>query len=69
MFQGLALRHFVSGFIAVLVGFTSSVAIIFQAANAAGATPSQITSWILALGLGMFNHSLQLCLTIGEHLI
>nr|WP_022951317.1 benzoate/H(+) symporter BenE family transporter [Leucothrix mucor] len=53
MFQGLALRHFVSGFIAVLVGFTSSVAIIFQAANAAGATPSQITSWILALGLGM----------------
>ena len=53
MFQGLAFRHFVSGFIAVLVGFTSSVAIIFQAANAAGATPSQITSWILALGLGM----------------
>ena len=53
MFQGLAFRHFVSGFIAVLVGFTSSVAIIFQAANAGGATPSQITSWILALGLGM----------------
>ena len=51
--QGLALRHFISGFIAVLVGFTSSIAIIFQAANAAGATPSQITSWVLALGVGM----------------
>ncbi|PWQ97250.1 benzoate/H(+) symporter BenE family transporter [Leucothrix pacifica] len=62
MFQGLALRHFVSGFIAVLVGFTSSVAIIFQAANAAGATPSQITSWILALGLGMGATSIGLSL-------
>jgi predicted benzoate:H+ symporter BenE len=53
MFQGLALRHFISGVIAVLVGFTSSVAIIFQAANAAGATPSQVTSWMLVLGVGI----------------
>jgi len=53
MFQGLALRHVISGFIAVLVGLTSSAAIIFQAAHAAGATPSQITSWVLALGIGM----------------
>ena len=42
-----------AGFIAVLVGFTSSAAIIFQAAAAAGATPVQIGSWILALGIGM----------------
>jgi benzoate membrane transport protein len=37
----------------VLVGFTSSVAIVFQAAQSFGATPAQITSWIWALGLGM----------------
>jgi benzoate membrane transport protein len=39
--------------VAVLVGFTSSVAIVFQAAQAFGATPAQITSWMWALGLGM----------------
>lgn len=37
----------------MLVGFTSSVAIVFQAAQSFGATPAQITSWIWALGLGM----------------
>lgn len=43
----------VAGFVAVLVGFTSSVAIVFQAATALGATPAQISSWMWALGLGM----------------
>ena len=43
----------VAGFVAVLVGFTSSVAIVFQAATALGATPEQIASWMWALGLGM----------------
>ena len=43
----------VAGFVAVLVGFTSSVVIVFQAAAAFGATPAQATSWIWALGLGM----------------
>jgi benzoate membrane transport protein len=42
-----------AGFIAVLVGFTSSAAIVFQAAKAAGATPDQIGSWVMALGIGM----------------
>jgi benzoate membrane transport protein len=42
-----------AGFVAVLVGFTSSVAIVFQAATALGATPDQISSWMWALGLGM----------------
>ncbi|HYP33368.1 MAG TPA: benzoate/H(+) symporter BenE family transporter [Burkholderiaceae bacterium] len=42
----------VAGFIAVLVGFTSSVAIVFQAAQGLGATPEQTTSWIWALGVG-----------------
>ena len=43
----------VAGFIAVLVGFTSSVAIVFQAATALGATTAQAGSWMWALGLGM----------------
>ena len=52
-FKDLSLSAFVAGFVAVLVGFTSSVAIVFQAAQAFGATPAQITSWMWALGLGM----------------
>lgn len=42
-----------AGFIAVLVGYTSSAAIVFQAASAAGASAAHISSWLLALGLGM----------------
>ena len=52
-FKDLSLSTFVAGLVAVLVGFTSSVAIVFQAAQAFGATPAQITSWMWALGLGM----------------
>lgn len=49
----LSVSAFTAGFVAVLVGFTSSVAIVFQAATALGATPAQISSWMWALGLGM----------------
>ncbi|MGA0612148.1 benzoate/H(+) symporter BenE family transporter [Caldimonas sp. KR1-144] len=49
----LSLPAATAGFVAVLVGFTSSVAIVFQAAQAFGATPAQISSWMWALGLGM----------------
>ena len=52
-FKDLSLSAVTAGFVAVLVGFTSSVAIVFQAAQAFGATPAQITSWMWALGLGM----------------
>ena len=37
----------------MLVGFTSSVAIVFQAAQALGATSAQAASWMWALGWGM----------------
>lgn len=37
----------------MLVGFTSSVAIVFSAALAFKATPEQLTSWMWALGIGM----------------
>jgi benzoate membrane transport protein len=43
----------VAGFVAVLVGYTSSVAIVFQAAQALGATAEQTASWMWALGLAM----------------
>ena len=52
----------VAGFVAVLVGFTSSAAIVFAAAQALGATPAQTVSWIWALGLGMGITSLGLSL-------
>jgi len=52
----------VAGFVAVLVGITSSVVIVFQAAAALGATPAQTASWIWALGLGMGLTSLGLSL-------
>ena len=52
-FRDLSLSAFTAGFVAVLVGFTSSVAIVFQAALAFGASPAQISSWMWALGLGM----------------
>ena len=52
-FKDLSLSAFTAGFVAVLVGFTSSIAIVFQAAQAFGATPEQMVSWMWALGLGM----------------
>ena len=52
-FRDVSLASATAGFVAVLVGFTSSIAIVFQAAQAFGATPAQITSWMWALGLGM----------------
>ena len=52
-FKDLSPSAFTAGFVAVLVGFTSSVAIVFQAALAFGATPELIASWMWALGVGM----------------
>jgi benzoate membrane transport protein len=52
-FKDLSLSSFTAGFVAVLVGYTSSVAIVFQAAQALGATTAQTVSWMWALGLAM----------------
>ena len=62
MLKDLSFSAIVAGFVAVLVGFTSSVVIVFQAAAALGATPAQTASWIWALGLGMGLTSLGLSL-------
>src|SRR3990167_3572135 len=52
-FNDLSLSAINAGFVTVLVGFTSSAVLVFQAAQALGATPAQIGSWMLALCLGM----------------
>ena len=43
----------VAGFVTVLVGYTSSAAIVFEAARALGAGDREIASWMGALGVGM----------------
>ncbi|WP_429129974.1 benzoate/H(+) symporter BenE family transporter [Aeromonas veronii] len=48
-----AIPHLVAGFIAVMVGYTSSVILIIQAATAAGADTAQFASWLWTLGIGM----------------
>ncbi|PCI88019.1 MAG: hypothetical protein COB24_04605 [Hyphomicrobiales bacterium] len=50
---GFKLSHLTAGFISVLVGYSAGGAIVFQAAEAAGASQAEINSWMLALGLGM----------------
>jgi benzoate membrane transport protein len=52
-FKDVSVSTVVAGCVAVLVGYTSSVAIVFQAAQAFNATPAQIASWMWALGWGM----------------
>jgi benzoate membrane transport protein len=54
--RDFSLSAVVAGFVAVLVGYTSSVALIFQAAQAVGASPAHTVSWLWALGLSMGVH-------------
>jgi benzoate membrane transport protein len=62
LWRDLSVSAVVAGFVAVLVGFSSSVAVVFAAAQALGASAAQTTSWIWALGLGMGLSSLVLSL-------
>ncbi|EPR9084544.1 benzoate/H(+) symporter BenE family transporter [Cronobacter dublinensis] len=52
----------IAGFVAVLVGYASSAAIIWQAATVAGATPAQTAGWMTMLGIGMGVSTLALSL-------
>lgn len=58
----LPLPTVLSGLVAVLVGYASSAAIIWQAALAAGATPAEIAGWMTALGIAMGISTLTLTL-------
>ncbi len=53
-----------AGFLAVLIGYASSAAIIWQAAIVAGATTAQISGWMTALGLAMGVSTLTLTLCV-----
>ncbi|MHA7880755.1 MAG: benzoate/H(+) symporter BenE family transporter [Saccharospirillum sp.] len=47
------LSPLIAGLVVVIVGYSSSAVIIFQAAEAAGANSEQAASWLWALSLGM----------------
>jgi benzoate membrane transport protein len=53
MARYFSLANMTAGFVGVLVGFSSSGILIYQAATNAGASATEISSWILALGLGI----------------
>jgi benzoate membrane transport protein len=53
LFRDLSASAIIAGFVTVLVGFTSSAVIVFEAARASGADAAGIASWMWALGLGM----------------
>jgi benzoate membrane transport protein len=53
MLKDFSLTSLTAGFVAVLVGFTSSAVIVFHAAASAGTTPVEAASWLGALGIGM----------------
>ncbi len=51
--RDLSASAVIAGFVTVLVGYTSSAVIVFQAARATGAGPAEVASWMWALGIGM----------------
>jgi len=51
--QDWSFSAIIAGFVAVLVGYTSAAAIVFQAYQAAGASLEQVGSWFTMLGFGM----------------
>ena len=53
MVRYFSFSNMAAGFIAVMVGFTSSAVLVFQAATTAGASPAEISSWLFALGMSM----------------
>ena len=52
-FKDYSLSAAIAGFDSVLVGFTGAGVIVFHAAQAMGASPTEIGSWLWALGWGM----------------
>ena len=62
LLKDCSLAAVTAGFVAVLVGFTSSAVIVFQAARTLQASAAEIASWMLALGLGMGLTSIALSL-------
>jgi len=53
LFKDFSSQAFLAGFVAVLVGFASSLAIVLQAVQALNVSVEIVESWIWALGIGM----------------
>ena len=53
MTKDFSFSSLIAGFVAVLIGFTGSVALIFEATYQLSATPEQTASWLWALGIGI----------------
>lgn len=53
LFKDFSVSAVIAGSVTILVGFTSAAVIVFQAAQALGASQTEIGSWLWALGLGM----------------
>ncbi|HDY92304.1 MAG TPA: hypothetical protein ENH79_09285, partial [Pseudoalteromonas sp.] len=47
------LNRITAGLVAVIIGFSSSIALIYQVVITLGGTPDLVASWILMLGLVM----------------
>jgi benzoate membrane transport protein len=62
MFKYFSFSNIAAGFVAVMVGFTSSAVLVFQAATNAGASSQEISSWLFALGMSIAISSIGLSL-------
>lgn len=62
MLKDVSLSAVVAGLVAVLVAFSGSAVIVFQAAQALGATAAETGSWMLALGIAIGVTSITLSL-------
>jgi benzoate membrane transport protein len=67
--RDVSISAVIAGFVAVLVGFSSSAVIIFSAAASLGATPAQIASWMWALSFGMGATSIALSLAYRQPIL
>ena len=61
-FQDLSFSSATAGLVSVLVGYSSSAIIVYQAAISSGATPAEASSWlgVLCLAMGLLGISLSL---------
>jgi benzoate membrane transport protein len=69
MLKDFSISALIAGFVSVLVGFSSSIAIIFQATQALGATSAQTASWLWAIGIGMAIPTLAFSLTTRKPIL
>jgi benzoate membrane transport protein len=54
-FSDQLLNRATAGLVAVIIGFASSIALIYQVVITLGGTPDLVASWILMLGLVIYS--------------